>query len=558
MGRAVAYGYRYGEVELPKLPNTKPNTKFMTNGKIKRDITRRAAVATSLGCHVEGACLPHPDPTDPDTTWAGVIKRFASQTPVADSARVGRLRAFVRSWLKKNLEPLKPDTDISVPTWLEHASYPQWRKEELAECHANTEGDVWSNPKLRKCKSFMKDEFYAEFKHARAINARTDQFKCVVGPIFHQIEKKVFQHPAFIKKVPVHERPAYIYDRVYRVGGTYVATDYTSFEALFTRQLMMAVEIELYAYMTSSLPFHPEFMRICDEILAGRNTCKFRDFSVDIDATRMSGEMCTSLGNGFSNLMFMEFLCDEVGATHAIGVVEGDDGLYRVEGPCPTVEDFASLGLVIKLDHHDQLETASFCGLVFDLEDQINVTDPIQALMKFGWTSGSYSVAGEKKLLVLLRAKAMSLKHQFNGCPILDELANYALRITAHVPRRSVLKQIESQVKNVDSGWWDRQKMEQAILFSLPSRPVGDRTRLLVERLYHVPVELQHAIEAYLRSLTVNQPLDMGIFLGSVKRDWESYWNAYVLRPAADEVLKTRLDRGPYSNHVKEFDSWKE
>jgi len=401
----------------------------------------------------------------------------------------------------------------------------------------------------------MKDEFYAEFKHARAINARTDEFKCVVGPIFHQIEQKVFKHPAFIKKVPVNERPAYIYDRVYRVGGTYIATDYTSFEALFTRQLMMAVEIELYAYMTSSLPYHPEFMRICDEILAGRNKCKFRDFSVDIDATRMSGEMCTSLGNGFSNLMFMEFLCDEVGATYAVGVVEGDDGLYRVEGPCPTVEDFASLGLVIKLDHHDQLETASFCGLVFDLTDQINVTDPIQALMKFGWTSGSYSVAGEKKLAVLLRAKAMSLKHQFNGCPILDELANYALRITAHVPRRSVQKHVD-MINGTDM--WTKEKLRQALNNALPSRPVGDRTRLLVERLYNVPVELQHTIEAYLRGLTVNQPLDAGIFLGSVKKDWESYWNAYVLRPAGDEVLKTRLDRGPYSNHVKEFDSWKE
>lgn len=484
-----------------------------------------------------------------------MIKRFASAIPEGvDTLRVARLRAFVKCWLKKNLEPLKPETDVSVLHWLAEANYPQWRKEQLADIHASTEGDVWSNPKLRRCKSFMKDEFYAQYKHARAINARTDEFKCIVGPIFHEIEKSVFQHPAFIKKVPVDMRPDYIYDRVFRQGSTYIATDYTSFEALFTRQLMIAVEQELYAYMTSALPEHVDFMRICDDVLAGRNKCCFRDFVVEIDATRMSGEMCTSLGNGFSNLMFMEFLCEEVGSTDAIGVVEGDDGLYRVEGPCPTIEDFASLGLVIKLDHHDQLETASFCGLVFDLEDRINVTDPIQALAKFGWTSGSYAGARQNKLNALLRAKAMSLKHQFNGCPILDALANYGLRITNNVSQRDVFKYA---TRSAEVGWWDRMKLAAIRKWDrIPHREVGDRTRLLVEQLYNIPIEMQLTIEAYLDSLTENQPLNLSVLIDLAHEDWRSYWNAYVLRPADDEALKSRMMCGPYSGFQKEFESW--
>lgn len=499
--------------------------------------------------------LPHPDPGDPDTIWAGVIKRFASRPPVANSARMRRLEKFVRKWLRENLKPLDRMVDLSVPSWLATANYPLWRKAQLQQIHESMEGNVWSNPKIREVKSFMKDEHYPSFKHARAINARSDEFKCIVGPLFHAIEQQVFQHPAFIKKVPVDQRPEYIINRIHRHGATYIATDYTSFESLFTEQLMQSVEFQLYKYMTSNLPENQEFTSICDEILGGRNVCRFRDFTVEIDATRMSGEMCTSLGNGFANLMFMEFLCEERGATHRVGVVEGDDGLYRVEGNSPTVEDFESLGLKIKLEKHKRLETASFCGLVFDLDDRINVTDPRPALVKFGWTSGSFATAGEKKLSVLLRAKAMSMKHQYSGCPILDALANYGLRITSRVSNDALRRYVE---RDGSLGWWERREMLRLLSRrSLPCKPVGDKTRLLVEELYGVTVEMQLHIEAYLDGLTEKQPLDMSVLRGLIPEDWVTYWNEYVLRPI-DNIQRHPLQIAAYIGFTKEFTSWED
>lgn len=82
------------------------------------------------------------------------------------------------------------------------------------------------------------------------INSRTDEFKTLTGPTFKLIEKQVFANPWFIKNVPVRERCDYIVERLYKPGMKYYSSDYTSFEALFTPEIMRVVERELYHYMT--------------------------------------------------------------------------------------------------------------------------------------------------------------------------------------------------------------------------------------------------------------------------------------------------------------------
>jgi hypothetical protein len=327
---------------------------------------------------------------------------------------------------------LSADVDTSVPKWLEGTPYPLWRKRELqAKWDAIVDID---DPKHFMCKSFQKDEGYIAFKHARGINARSDEFKCMVGPIFKLIEEQVYQDHHFIKHIPVADRPKYITDLLYSPGGKYYAGDYTSFEALFVELLMCAVEFELYDYMTQHLPEGDRFRRLLRAVLAGDNVCNYRDFQVILKAVRMSGEMCTSLGNGFANLMFLLFIAQEKGSTHVDGVVEGDDSLFVMDGVTPTSEDFARLGLVIKLEEHEQLSTASFCGLVFDPTDQLNISDPLKILAAFGWTSQRYAASKDKTLRALLRCKALSLAHTYPGAPIISALAQYGLRVTSDVP----------------------------------------------------------------------------------------------------------------------------
>lgn len=430
---------------------------------------------------------PQPDFSDRDTAVEGVVKRFACQTPMPSRRVLRRLHRFVYKYLRKNFKPIDPGEDASFETWLAETNYPEWRKAELRE--ANTRlCETGLRKKDRKIKSFIKQETYPEFKYARAINSRSDVFKVFSGPFFKLIEKKVFAHGAFIKKIPVADRPRYIMERLAREGCKILETDYTSFEALFRPEIMEAVEMQLYEYMTSARADGREWYNTIHEVLVGENVCHFKNFKVRTRGRRMSGEMCTSLGNSFSNLMFMLFMAEEKGAWTK-GVVEGDDGLFAWHGPLPTSADFERLGLRIKLEVRDDVSSASFCGLIFDPQDLVNIRDPRDVLAEFAWVDQRYARARGRKLLALLRCKALSIAHQYPGCPILAALARYGLRVTAGL-------RIERLVQN--SGMfdlWTREKLLQWIHKDIPDIPVPMRTRELMYRKFGVLPSTQVRLE---------------------------------------------------------------
>jgi hypothetical protein len=399
-----------------------------------------------------------------------------------------------------------------------------------------------------KCKSFLKDEHYPEYKHARAINSRTDEFKCYVGPIFKLMEEEVYKHTSFIKHVPVEHRPKYIRDLLETPGGCYLATDFTAFEALFVPEIMKAVEFVLYEYLSQHLPQRAEFMAACNEVLAGLNVCEFKFFRVETLGKRMSGEMCTSLGNGFSNLMFMLFMCRLKGST-GVGVVEGDDGLFRVVGPVPTASDFERLGLKIKLEVHHRLSTASFCGIIFDPEDQINLTDAIEALAVLGWAPRRYLNAKKKKKEILLRCKALSLAHQYPGCPILQSAAWSILRSTRSV-RHYVRPWVEKSGAQVMS-MWDKEQYLAALRDEKRIKPktIPISTRLLYEEIFQVTVEDQEKIEKYFDSVNCVSPICCPALDFYIPLTWREYTGRYVVPISA----KPEIPSGTYPGFRREF-----
>lgn len=495
----------------------------------------RPRVSVSLGVHVINCARPKADPLDPRTTQAGVLKRAAKKPPPICRQTLRAFKRFVDKWIRHNMTPLAADVDTSVEKWLSRTDYPEWRKKELLTKWEDVRSifDPAKRKRYYKCTAFMKDESYESYKHPRGIYSRSDEFKCAVGPIFKLIEEEMYSYRAFIKHVPVARRPDYIMGLLHREGAKYLATDYTAFESLFVRELMLSCEFQLYSYMTKFLPDGLDFMDLVNEVIGGQNVCVFKRFRVKIDATRMSGEMCTSLGNGFSNLMFMLFTCERVGCTEVEGVVEGDDGLFTMRGTPPTKEDFAKLGLDIKAVVHDTISTASFCGIVFDPDDRVNVADPSKVFANFGWAPRRYARARDSVLRVLLRCKALSLAHQYPGCPMLQELAQYALRVTSDVPIDAVVYEITR--KGFD--WNEKRLVFSAIKEgSVPFREPPMNTRLLMETLYGYTVEQQLHIEAYLRSLTTIQPLDDHVLVAKLPLLWGDYFSAYATREG-------RLDR---------------
>jgi len=512
---------------MPALEPIKRDVRFSVIRVV--DTSDRPVRYVSMGCHLIGATRPTPDPKDPVTMAAGVCKRFAIAPPPTDMSLLASLMRFVIARMPKmGLVPLSPDADLSIETWLAKTDYPQWRKLELLRKWAAV-----TNIKDRKygaCKSFGKSEKYEGFKHERGINARTDEFKCYVGPTFKAIEEEVFKLPQFIKKVPVADRPKYIMDRLAKAGFKFVVTDYRAFESLFTKLIMEAVEFPLYDYMTSRLPFHKEFMKAVRKVIGGMNHCQYKHFLVELQAVRMSGEMCTSLGNSWSNMMFMFFMCwwvaslEEVERDDPDGVVEGDDGLFAVTEPIPTATDFSRLGLNIKLEVVDSLTEASFCGMVFDEVGRQIVADPMKVLADFGWANNRYAKSSMKTLNALLRLKALSYAYQYPGAPIISCLARYGLRVTESAVRGRMYDLVYGPTYTEYTRAIALASLEADIKFEEPHI----LTRLLVEKRYGVTLEMQRNYERYLDGLMELQPIELKTLEWAINPDWVKTWDTYV------------------------------
>jgi hypothetical protein len=285
---------------------------------------------------------------------------------------------------------------------------------------------------------------------------------------------------------------------------------------------MDAVEFELYRYMFSELPCAPYAMDLIST-LKGTRHIRGRGYSYDIEATRMSGEMNTSLGNGFSNLMFMLYACERVGATNVSGIVEGDDGLFVMDGPLPTAQTFLDMGLTIKLDVCESISTASFCGLVFDEEDLITIADPIKNLLKFGWTNRQYLNARDGKLNALLRSKSLSILYQYRNAPIFQALARYGIRMTEG----------KRALSASSCNTYEKFQLENAYQYynkhaEIAHKTVPIRTRLLMEREFGISVETQLRIESYLDSLTTICPLRLPYIVFRANEDCLKMYDLFV------------------------------
>lgn len=529
----MAYGYRPWEVNLDEV-EAKDDVKVRIR-KFPQDHDREPTMA-ALPVNVYGHAPPHPDHTDPKTVLAGGFKRFMRRTPDPDPKLLGDLKDFVRKEIERNplWTPLDSTSDTSFETWVSSTSYPEWRREDLRQTWKQYDGHL--RPWHTVCSSFMKDETYGgcEYKHARCIMSTHDVFKCEVGPIFRLIEKKVFKDPSFIKYVPVPDRPQTILEKLWQPGAKYIATDYTAYESHFVASLMEAVEFVLYEHMTKHLRDGPRFMHLMRTVLAGRRRASFKYFDVEVEATRMSGEMNTSLGNGFANLMLFKFACHLMGA-ECDGVVEGDDGLFRVRGEVPQTELFEKLGFTIKSVQHNKLETASFCGMVFDLHDRVNVTDVRDILVTFGWSGTRHVKFNHTRQLELLRCKSLSYAHQYPGCPIIQSLAEYGLRVTRKIRIDRVINK---------SRWmnqWDRDQLLQAVEYFKENeyvrRPVPQNTRKLVSDLYGIPEWVQVDIEKYLDSLSTLEELHHWSFDIVLPQSSRHYFQTYVRDTITEAVV---------------------
>jgi hypothetical protein len=478
----------------------------------------------SLGCHVEGYALPIPDAYWGPNKLGALLKRVGCEGPRKGKGSLTlfrELRSFTRALIRKEgLQPLVAEDVSSVKKWLEEEShYSGERQRELLEAYEKGGHVKW---KHLKCRTFIKTETYCEFKYPRLINSRHDYFKCLTGPFFHAVERQVFQLKQFVKFVPVRDRPEYIWKMVQQQGAKYVATDYSSFEAWFVPEVLHAIEFQLYAYMAKRLPNRSFLIGLIALALGGKNMCSSGDLVYSVQGVRMSGDMCTSLGNGFTNYVLMRFICHKQGIA-CKGLVEGDDGIFAVSR-VPDTDLLEQVGFKIKMGVSDTLGDAGFCKQYFDPSDFVAVVDARELLCKFGWTHAILRDGSPVIMEQLLRAKAASLRAEAPRCPI-------AVALVRLVERTIGL----SGPKLYSGAGGERTWIEEARSIggdAIAGNPTY-ASRLVMERVFHIPVATQIAVEEYLDSLRSIQPL-RGPCIGLMRSEWGKYASRYVWRYAAN------------------------
>ncbi len=516
------YGYRTDEVALGPLgwePLTDGSEFY---GMKATNMFRRRVQAVTIPHPILGLVAMRPDTSDHMSLKQGAKKRLVHNRPNPNRRMMRRCRRFIKRKLPEMFRPLQQSDVYTFEEWLERSNYPEWRKQELRECMVRLESGTVQEHKIWEAKMFAKDEFYQEYKYHRTINARSDYIKCIIGRFAASIEKKVFATPWFIKKVPRADWPDYIINRCSGREHGY-ASDYSSFEASFVKEIMEMCEMQLYEFMLQHV--WPKEVNERFQALSGWNNITAKGFFVRLLARRLSGEMVTSLGNGFSNLMINLFVLKEKGARNVTAVVEGDDGLYMFDGPTPTEADFLDLGFVIKLTPVQHLSDASFCGVVFDPGDRCALADPHKTLATCSWLDASYQGASHKRKRDLAVVKGLSMLAQYPGCPVIQSVALWMLRVNKYHP--SERDQLLSHALANRTGWWERRVIKMVKKSPFVPVPIGEGSRAVMDRVFKMTPSQQQHIEAIFDNATGAVDLSDVEFLNS---EHKYHWRRYTCR----------------------------
>lgn len=435
----LLFGYEHGFFSIrPKGNPDRFNVKRHTGQVTSQPV----AASLSTRWTVPGVAPIMPDPWHPQSVIDAVYNRLCVDLPTPYLGMFRDLRSFARAFFKRHFTPVpaekfKPQEQL-FEEWLEsRQSYSQQRKEELRKLWID-ERRMTLRKKDAKCKAFVKHESYEEPKWPRTIVSRSDAYKCFSGPYFGLIEESTYCSEFFIKHVPVEDRPAFV-RRLEDLPHTGLfGSDYSSFELHAHAKMQRAVELQFYRYMLREgrgLDEVELFLKTHERVATAKQHLDNKHASFVIDACRMSGETCTSLGNGITNLVLAHFVCHRKGTKILGGVVEGDDGLFALAGQPPTVADFAECGCKVKLEPVRSVEEAGFCSMYYTASTMgpVMVRDFREKLVKFGWTSCRAGFFSEKTRNGLLAAAGFSLAAEMGSCPVLWRVAECVLSETRGV-----------------------------------------------------------------------------------------------------------------------------
>lgn len=516
--RPVCYGYRIGEVRAIEVGNVKPFAAVVNDA-----VPDRTPAAVSLGPTVRYAARPRSDFKDGFSQVFGAAKRVCKEPHARAPETSRRFAYFVQKWVRKNISPLPPSTTLDVDEYLASTSYSGARKSALKEAYEGHNPAVMDR-QFREARCFIKDESYGEYKAPRWIMSRPDAFKVRYGPYVWQAEKVLYARDEFVKHLTPTERLVRMQE-MDLTGVPKYGTDHTAFEAAITPATMRICEFVLMDHLFQHHEGYRYLRRLENEVIGRPNHLRCSNALIGKVGARMSGDNCTSLGNGFTNLMAILFAAFENKSEVAYCQVEGDDGLYVLTGKASTRGDYARNGFDVKMEVATSSCEAGFCGLVADPVALEAVTDPVKVLLNFGWASRQYTLAGRKTIHALIRSKALSYAYMYPSAPIISTLCKRMLELTRHVTFYQLLK----VVKKEKVSEWQRRMTMRAISHEPTFSEPSPLTRNLVFHKYGISVSEQKELERRLQTASLGWLPVPDWFLSHVHPDCLDYYSRFVV-----------------------------
>lgn len=549
--RLYLYGYNSDEVDLGGVSWNDPD---LQDGRVMRIATSNRLIrdpeCVSLPFLVSGAVMFRPNSQDPMSATQGLRKRLVHKRPAIDRALFREYKKFFKIRMHNHYRPIRPDEVQTYKEWRDGVNHPEWRKLEYDKAYEDVVNGRVDLGNINKKKCFVKREFYPEPKFHRAIHSPTDHEKVIEGPFAKAIENQVFSRPEYIKTVPRAEWPTYIRDRVAFTNLRWFSSDYSSFEASFVPEIQLSTELKMAKFILSIM-LHlrgPRQMLSDAEVKILMSTL----FYALIRGRRSSGKMTTSVFNGVSNPAFVEFILRFLcGATEVYYVVEGDDGLYGHNGlRDPTPGDFLRLGLQIKLIPVDNWYEASFCGVVTHPDVLHTLCDPWKVLLTCSWAGHDYVRAKPHVLRNLAQIKGLSYLAQYPGCPVVQSIALWILRVT-EFDRQKLNDLLSWYLLERGTSWWDSRMVEDIRKSSLVPRAVQPGSRDVLARVFGVSIDIQLELEnMFDSSVTTEVKLDESM----VDPRYVKHWAGFVReadRKSKDLNVPTALPEPLYPENLR-------
>ena len=436
--------------------------------------------------------------------YSGALGAQHRVTPyMPDVRNPGEYQAFARKVFQKFLNPLEWDEIIEFELYLAMCNKPESWKQDKREAHRDRRKNFDVEAFYRTNSSFIKDEDYDTWKHARTINGtskkgfRNDHLSWI-SRLVKSCEKQIYDKlPGLVKGMT----PAQRMEAMKELGDFFPKTicDYSSYEASFKRKKMECVQFELYRFMFSKMPDQEAILKGIRHVIGGKNKLDFKHFTWWANARKMSGESDTALSNAIDNWVTWLYILHKQGVDMDVACrlifFSVDYNASNLEGHKVEVSDFESCGLKAKLETGLDIEQTGFCQLYFTLPPTgVICADPWKKLLKFSKIPVRYARASDRVLNSLLRAQAMSMLYLHHGAPVVQALARRLLYLTRSVNVRDdhwdqVLHYHDQKEAIKKMNWRDH--VEQA---------VDDADRVLVERQFGMTIEMQLYIEEKLDS----------------------------------------------------------